>query len=114
MSEHMADVLVGRPQRHLGGVVDSIYTPNYRQVFERMLGQFVAKSEIAEHWGGKTVWVFQDVLLDYIEQTTAFTSSEVDPSGANNVFGEVYRLVKPHGTEAAGLHWLFNFWARQL
>lgn len=104
LSEHMADVLVGRPQRHLGGVVDSIYTPNYRQVFERMLGQFVAKSEIAEHWGGRTVWVFQDVLLDYIEQTTAFASPELDPSGTVNVFGEVYRLVKPQGAKAAGLH----------
>ena len=62
LSEHMADVLLGRKQRHLRGVVDSVYTPNYRQVFERMLGQFVAKSEIAQHWGGCTIWVFQDVL----------------------------------------------------
>lgn len=104
LSEHMADVLVGRPQRHLGKVVDSIYTPNYRQVFERMLGQFVAKSEIAQHWGGRTVWVFQDVLLDYIEQTTAFSSTDLDTSGRTNVFGEVYRLVKPHGSKIAGLH----------
>jgi len=104
LSEHMADVLVGRPQRHLGKVVDSIYTPNYRQVFERMLGQFVAKSEIAQHWGGRTVWVFQNVLLDYIEQTTAFSSTDLDPSGPRNVFGEVYRLVKPHGSKVAGLH----------
>jgi len=104
LSEHMADVLLGRPQRHLGGVVDSIYTPNYRQVFERMLGQFVAKSEVAQHWGGRTVWVFQDVLLDYIEQTTAFNSSQLDTSGRTNVFGEVYRLVKPEKAKASGLH----------
>jgi hypothetical protein len=104
VSEHMADVLLGRPQRHLGGIVDSIYTPNYRQVFERMLGQFIAKSEIAEHWGGRTVWVFQDVLLDYIEQTTAFDSSQLDSSGRINVFGEVYRLVKPATEGTSGLH----------
>ena len=104
LSEHMADVVLGRPQRHLGGVVDSIYTPNYRQVFERMLGQFIAKSEIAEHWGGRTVWVFQDVLLDYIEQTTAFASADLDTSGSSNVFAEVYRLVKPEAGDIAGLH----------
>jgi hypothetical protein len=104
LSEHMTDVLLGRPQRHLGKVVDSIYTPNYRQVFERMLGQFIAKSEIAQHWGGRTVWVFQDVLLDYIEQTTAFSSDDLDASGPPNVFGEVYQLVKPHDSKSAGLH----------
>ncbi|MFZ0818658.1 MAG: hypothetical protein WAM91_01200 [Candidatus Acidiferrales bacterium] len=104
LSEHMADVLLGRPQRHLGNVVDSIYTPNYRQVFERMLGQFVAKSEIAEHWGGRTVWVFQDVLLDYIEQTTAFDSSHLGGPVRPNVFGEVYRLVKPEKATVSGLH----------
>jgi hypothetical protein len=104
LSEHMADVLLGRPQRHLRGVVDSIYTPNYRQVFERMLGQFIAKSEIAEHWGGRTVWVFQDVLLDYIQQTTAFDASQLDSSDVANVFGEVYRLVKPVDARTSGLH----------
>jgi hypothetical protein len=104
LSEHMTDVLLGRPQRHLGKVVDSIYTPNYRQVFERMLGQFIAKSEIAQHWGGRTVWVFQDVLLNYIEQTTAFSSAYLDSSEPPNVFGEVYQLVKPQGGQAAGLH----------
>ena len=104
LSEHMTDVLLGRPQRHLGKVVDSIYTPNYRQVFERMLGQFIAKSEIAQHWGGRTVWVFQDVLLNYIEQTTAFSSADLDSSEPPNVFGEVYQLVKPQGGQAAGLH----------
>ncbi|MGO8930952.1 MAG: hypothetical protein ACLQU3_29190 [Limisphaerales bacterium] len=104
LSEHMADVLLGRAQRHLGHVVDSIYTPNYRQVFERMLGQFIAKSEIAQHWGGRAVWVFQDVLLNYIEQTTAFSSAALDSSGPTNVYGEVYGLVKPHGGKTAGLH----------
>lgn len=104
LSEHMADVLMGRPQRHLGGVVDSIYTPNYRQVFERMLGQFIAKSEIAEHWGGKTIWVFQDVLLDYIEQTTAFNSEALTATDTPNVFCEVYGLERPANEAAGGLH----------
>lgn len=96
LTEHMVDVLLGRPQRYLGGgVVKSVYTPNYRQVFERMLGQFVVKSEIAERWGGRTIWVFQDVLLDYIEQTTAFESGQLDRREDGNVFAEVYRLEPP-------------------
>lgn len=107
LSEHMTDVLLGRPQRHLSKYVQSVYTPNYRQVFERMLGQFVAKSEIAEAWGGKAIWVFQDVLLDYIEQTTAFDSTKLAPSQKGNVFAEVYSLVSPPPGESehiAGLH----------
>jgi hypothetical protein len=95
LSEHMADVLLGRKQRHLGSVVDSVYTPNYRQVFGRMVSQFVAKSEIAEAWGGKAIWVFQDVLLDYIEQTTAFDSKKLKPHKKGNVYCEVYSLKEP-------------------
>jgi len=107
LQEHMTDVLLGREQRHLGKIVASIYTPNYRQVFERMIGQFIAKSEIAEKWGGKTIWVFQDTLLDYIEQTTAFSSAAIQQEGVTgNVFCEVYSLVRPPtapGTAPAGL-----------
>jgi hypothetical protein len=100
LSEHMADVLLGRKQRHLGNVVDSVYTPNYRQVFGRMVSQFVAKSEIAEAWGGKAIWVFQDVLLDYIEQTTAFDSNKLKPHRKGNVYCEVYSLKEPNAKEA--------------
>jgi hypothetical protein len=44
LTEHMVDVLLQRPQRRLRDIVDSPYTPNYRQVFERMIGQLFAKS----------------------------------------------------------------------
>jgi hypothetical protein len=106
LTEHMVDVLLGRDQRNLSGVVKSVYTPNYRQVFERMLGQFIAKSEIAEKWGGRTIWVLQDVLLDYIEQTTAFDSNKLRPVENGNVFAEVYQLDALHDDQgaAAGLH----------
>ncbi|HEY1349895.1 MAG TPA: hypothetical protein VGF67_09750 [Ktedonobacteraceae bacterium] len=103
LTEHMVDVLLGRNQRHLGEVVDSVYTPNYRQVFERMLGQFIAKSEIAERWGGRTIWVFQDVLLDYIEQTTAFDSNKLTDASTGNVFAEVYRLEAPSTDKKSAL-----------
>lgn len=44
---------------------------NYRQVWARMASQLIAKSEIALNWGGKTIWVVQDVLVEYISATTA-------------------------------------------
>jgi hypothetical protein len=44
---------------------------NYRQVWARMISQMIVKSEIALAWGGKTIWILQDVLADYISKTTA-------------------------------------------
>lgn len=44
---------------------------NYRQVWARMASQLLVKSEIGLSWGGKTIWVVQDVLVDYICQNTA-------------------------------------------
>lgn len=49
---------------------------NYRQVWARMASQLIAKSEIALNWGGKTIWVVQDVLVDYISATTALNVKE--------------------------------------
>lgn len=43
---------------------------NYRQVWARMASQLIAKSQIGMEWGGKTVWVIQDVLAKYISSTT--------------------------------------------
>jgi hypothetical protein len=94
LTEHMLDVLLLRPQRRLRDHVDSPYTPNYRQVFERMLGQFFAKSEIAAAWGGRAVWLVQDVLVEYIEQTTNFESANYEDSDVGNVFLLVYRMAE--------------------
>jgi hypothetical protein len=44
---------------------------NYRQVWARMISQLVAKSEVGIAWGGKTFWILQDVLVDYISSTTS-------------------------------------------
>lgn len=44
--------------------------PNVRQVWGRMATQLVAKSEATESWGGKTVWVMQDLLLDALTRST--------------------------------------------
>ena len=44
---------------------------NYRQVWARMVSQLIVKSEVALEWGGKTIWIVQDVLVDYICSSTA-------------------------------------------
>ena len=43
---------------------------NYRQVWARMVSQLIVKSQIGKAWGGKTVWVLQDALANYIARTT--------------------------------------------
>jgi hypothetical protein len=44
---------------------------NYRQVWARMVSQLIVKSEVALAWGGKTIWVVQDRLVEYICKSTA-------------------------------------------
>lgn len=44
---------------------------NVRQVWARMASQLVAKSEAANSWGGRTIWIVQDLLADYIRTQTA-------------------------------------------
>lgn len=44
---------------------------NYRQVWARMVSQLIVKSEVGLAWGGKTIWVLQDRLVEYISKSTA-------------------------------------------
>jgi hypothetical protein len=44
---------------------------NYRQVWARMVSQLIVKSQVGMAWGGKTIWLVQDVLADYISKSTA-------------------------------------------
>ena len=44
---------------------------NYRQVWARMVSQLIVKSQVSLAWGGKTIWLLQDVLTDYISASTA-------------------------------------------
>lgn len=44
---------------------------NYRQVWARMASQLIVKSQAANAWGGKAIWVLQDTLADYISRSTA-------------------------------------------
>ena len=56
---------VKHPQQHNGPGI------NYRQVWARMVSQLIVKSQVGLAWGGKTFWLVQDVLADYISSSTA-------------------------------------------
>lgn len=60
--EAFEDCLLDRPHR-----APSI---NYRQVWARMASQLIVKSQAAIAWGGKTVWILQNTLAEYISKTT--------------------------------------------
>ena len=49
---------------------------NYRQVWARMVSQLIVKSQVGMAWGGKTIWLVQDVLADYISKSTALILSQ--------------------------------------
>ena len=49
---------------------------NYRQVWARMVSQLIVKSQVGMAWGGKTIWLIQDVLADYISKSTALILSQ--------------------------------------
>jgi hypothetical protein len=49
---------------------------NYRQVWARMVSQLIVKSQVGLAWGGKTIWLIQDVLASYISASTALNLSK--------------------------------------
>lgn len=81
-------ILTGQPAKGPG--------INYRQVWARMVSQLIVKSEVAAAWGGSALWVIQDVLAQYIADTTAL---DMDQFKAG-VLDEVNVLALSYG--AAG------------
>jgi hypothetical protein len=65
---------------------------NYRQVWARMVSQLIVKSEVALEWGGKTIWIVQDVLVDYICSSTALDIRKflAERSGEVNMLSLAY------------------------
>jgi hypothetical protein len=49
---------------------------NYRQVWARMVSQLIVKSQVGMAWNGKTIWLIQDVLANYISSSTALNLSK--------------------------------------
>lgn len=58
---------------------------NKRQVWARMVSQLIVKSEVAIGWGGKALWVIQDSLAKYIEETTGLDLSTYRADKVENV-----------------------------
>lgn len=58
---------------------------NYRQVWARMVSQLIVKSQVGLAWGGKTFWLLQDVLANYISSTTALNLSHYIAEHPNEV-----------------------------
>ncbi len=58
------------PENHNGPGI------NYRQVWARMVSQLIVKSQVGLAWNGKTFWLIQDVLAQYISSTTALDLSQ--------------------------------------
>jgi hypothetical protein len=66
---------------------------NYRQVWARMVSQLIVKSQVALAWNGRTIWLVQDVLADYISKSTAL----VLPEYLSEKLGEVNILAVSYG-----------------
>ena len=58
---------------------------NYRQVWARMVSQLIVKSQVGLAWGGKTIWVLQDVLAKYISNSTGLNLQNYLSSVADEV-----------------------------
>jgi len=58
---------------------------NYRQVWARMVSQLIVKSQVGLAWGGKTLWVLQDVLTNYISDSTGLNLKNYLSSHADEV-----------------------------
>ena len=69
-------------------------TVNARQVWARMMSQMIVKSEIANHWGGRAIWIVQDSLRDYIRRSTglnldALHSTDWEPGEVNLISANI-------------------------
>ena len=71
---------------------------NVRQVWARMASQMIAKSEAANSWGGRTIWVVQDRLVEYIRTNTALPLDALhaptwEPGEVNMLVSDLARPV---------------------
>jgi hypothetical protein len=73
-------------QNHNGPVI------NYRQVWARMVSQLIVKSQVGIAWNGKTIWLIQDTLANYISSSTALDLSKYvsEQSGEVNILAFGY------------------------
>jgi len=89
---------------------------NIRQVWARMASQMIAKSEAALSWGGRTIWVVQDALANYIRAQTALPldrlrSPKWKPGEVNLVVSDLTKATDLYSgpirpTKGKGPYWL--------
>ena len=90
------DCMLGKP--HLAPGI------NYRQVWARMASQLIVKSQAAMAWNGKTIWVLQDLLADYISSSTALDLHKfiAEHTGEVNIlafsYGDNYKRAQKNQT----------------
>ena len=90
------DCMLGKP--HLAPGI------NYRQVWARMASQLIVKSQAAMAWNGKTIWVLQDLLADYISSSTALDLHKFIAKHTNEVnilafsYGDNYKHTQKNQT----------------
>lgn len=81
---------------------------NYRQVWARMASQLIVKSQATIAWQGKTIWVLQDLLADYISSSTALNLHQFVADYTNEVnilafsYGDNYK--KPSKSKPVSLN----------
>lgn len=73
---------------------------NKRQVWARMASQLLVKSEVAIGWKGKCVWVLQDELVSYINETTGLNISDF----RSDQLSEVNLLSLSYGNDLHSSH----------
>ena len=100
------DCMLGKP--HLAPGI------NYRQVWARMASQLIVKSQAAMAWGGKTIWVLQDLLADYISSSTALDLHKFIAEHTDEVnilafsYEDNYKHIKPNQTVSLGKSVLYS------
>lgn len=80
------DAMLGKPHQAPG--------INKRQVWARMVSQLVVKSEVGNAWGGKTLWLIQDVLAQYINEATGLNLGDFVATVTNQVNVMSFRYPK--------------------
>jgi hypothetical protein len=94
------DCMLGKPHSAPG--------INYRQVWARMASQLIVKSQATIAWQGKTIWVLQDLLADYISSSTALNLHQFVADYTNEVnilafsYGDNYK--KPSKSKPVSLN----------
>lgn len=72
---------------------------NIRQVWARMASQLIVKSEASIKWGGHTIWIVQDHLMNYIRNSTGLDADSLRSNNLKevNILSVGYGEASPSG-----------------